>query len=74
MGALTPGKIFTKPLTPISLSEKKPTTMVLLSGITQNNKETLKEYINHFTKVSLHVGGIDDGLNCWIFERGLRIE
>lgn len=46
--------------------------MVALSGVTQVKKETLRAYIDQFTKLAVAVGRTDKSLKCWIFERGLR--
>lgn len=49
----------------------KPTTMVVLSGVNQNKKETLHEFIDSFTKVAIALG-TNDGLKHWMFKKGLR--
>lgn len=43
----------------------------ILNIITQEKKESLKTYIDHFTKVVVEVGGSDKILKHWIFENGL---
>lgn len=53
---------------PLNLSSK----MVTLSGNMQGKKEILQEYINMFTKVCMVVWGVNYGLKCWIFIKGLR--
>lgn len=42
--------------------------------ITQGKKETTYEYIDHFIKVAVFVGGTNDGFKCWIFKRRLRLD
>lgn len=44
--------------------KRKPTTMVILSRINQEKKDTLHEFINHFRKVAAAIWGMDDRLKC----------
>lgn len=46
----------------------------MLIGIHQKRKETLRKYINRFTKVAGEVGGTNDSLKCWIFHKGLLLD
>jgi hypothetical protein len=46
--------------------------MVALNSIIQDKKETLREYVERFTRVDVEVQGAQDGLNCFIFENNLR--
>lgn len=46
--------------------------MVVLSGITHNKKEALREYIDLFRKLEVEVGGTYNKIKCWIFNKGLR--
>lgn len=61
------------PLVPsLPLIKWKTTNMTLLSRVTQRKKETIREYIDRFTKVAVVIGGSDDRLKCWMFKKGLR--
>lgn len=46
-------------------------TVVALSGIIQEKKESLWSYIDRFTLVSVEVEGAEESLKCWIFENDL---
>lgn len=49
--------------------KKHPTMMVVLSGITQGNKESLWEYINRSSKVDVKVRGGEGALKCYITKK-----
>lgn len=44
----------------------------MLIEIALGNKESLRAYIDHFTKVTVEMGGSDESLKCWVFKNGLR--
>lgn len=49
-----------------------PKIITILNRIYQKKKEILWEYIDKFIKVVIEVGGSNERLKCWIFEKGLR--
>jgi hypothetical protein len=51
---------------------KQPKTVSVLSAIVQGKKETLREYIERFTRTAVDVKDSDDKLLCWIFKKGLK--
>lgn len=46
---------------------------VVLSGIQQKKNGALREFTDRFTKIVVEVGGSNNSLRCWIFEKGLRL-
>lgn len=52
-----------------NVMKRQPTTMDILSGV---KKETLHGYIDQFTKVEVVVGGSNEILKCWIYDKSLR--
>lgn len=49
----------------------KLVTKVIFSSIMEKKKETMREFINRFTKVIVEVIGTYDKLKCWIFKKGI---
>jgi len=54
------------------MRRKRPKTMATLNVVVHDKKETLREYVEHFTRAGVEVQGDHDGLKCFIFERNLR--
>ncbi|MCH80822.1 hypothetical protein A2U01_0001596 [Trifolium medium] len=52
--------------------KRQPKTMASLSNIIQGKEESLRDYIERFTKEAIEVKGAHDTLKCYIFEKGLR--
>lgn len=56
----------------ITARKGQQTTMVVLSGVTQGKNETMHTCIHYSSRVTMAIGGSDESLKCWIFEKGLR--
>jgi len=52
--------------------QKQLKTMAALNAIVLDMKETLREYVERFTRVGMEVQGTQDSLKCFIFESNLR--
>ncbi|MCI02730.1 hypothetical protein A2U01_0023764 [Trifolium medium] len=50
----------------------QPKTVASLGGIVQGKDETLRDYIERFTREAVKVKGADEKLKCFIFKKGLR--
>ncbi|MCI23327.1 hypothetical protein A2U01_0044506, partial [Trifolium medium] len=50
----------------------QPKTMASLSNILQGKDESLRNYIERFTREAIEVKGTNNKLKCYIFENGLR--
>ncbi|MCH88341.1 hypothetical protein A2U01_0009225, partial [Trifolium medium] len=51
--------------------KRQPKTMVSLSNIIQGKEESLRDYIERFTREAIEIKGAHDKLKCYIFEKGL---
>ncbi|MCH86816.1 hypothetical protein A2U01_0007676, partial [Trifolium medium] len=52
--------------------KRQPKTMASLSNIVQGREESLRDYIERFTREAIEIKGAYDKLECYIFEKGLR--
>ncbi|MCH87871.1 hypothetical protein A2U01_0008752 [Trifolium medium] len=50
----------------------KPKTMASFSNIFQGKEESLRDYIERFTREAIEIKGTHDKLKCYIFEKVLR--
>ncbi|MCI45778.1 hypothetical protein A2U01_0067017, partial [Trifolium medium] len=52
--------------------KRQPKTMASLSNIVQGKEESLRDYIERFTREAIEIKGAHDMLKCYIFEKSLR--
>ncbi|MCI41201.1 hypothetical protein A2U01_0062434, partial [Trifolium medium] len=50
----------------------QPKTMASLSNIILGKEESLRDYIERFTRDAIEIKGAHDMLKCYIFEKGLK--
>jgi len=46
--------------------------MAVLNAVIQDKKETLREYVERFTRASVEIQSAHDGLKCFIFKSNLH--
>jgi len=65
------GELCSEFISHFTTRRKCPKTMGTLNDIVEDKKETMRKYVERFTRAGVEVQGAHDGLKCFIFESNL---